>query len=218
MSGLPFESDRADEYFGYLRTRNGATLQFWTASSEEEFIEAVDAALANVVAQLESGGKLLRSAEERLLSWTLATYLHAAGINATPEAYHNGHVDITIAHPLIDWLRMLGETKIYRGYSRHIRGCEQLLGYSSGRQRRAFCLEFFQRPGMYLLLEKLQARIDIEKPLQLVGSWDSGSIQGAFVTRHRHSGSGALVEILHLGCNVAYDKKEGAALAEAQPS
>lgn len=84
----------------------------------------------------------------------------------------------------------------------HVDGCEQLLGYCTGRELRAFCMDFFDKAGVFEKMRKLREDVDAKRPLAQNAESADHRISGAFVTSHRHS-SGSDVEILHLGCSVA---------------
>jgi hypothetical protein len=50
-------------------------------------------------------------------------------------------------------------------------------------------------------MKKLRAEMDEKRPLEQKAAAADHGILGAFVTSHDHA-SGAVVEILHLGCSV----------------
>jgi hypothetical protein len=195
-------SDRLDAYIAYLASVNPAALQIWAAEDEESFSTAVEGALEHAIAQIEAGARLYSDLGELQLSLFLAQLLVAAGVPTTSEGYHNGHVDLTIRQPLGQPFVILGECKLYRGFQHHRDGCAQLLlRYSSGRWARTFCLDFVQKPGMYEKLSDLRKEFDAQRPLEQIDPARDHRIKGAFLTAHRHV-SAAIVEVLHLGCNV----------------
>lgn len=97
--------------------------------------------------------------------------------------------------------RYLGECKLHRGYQYHVNGREQLLGYCTGREPRAFCMDFIDTDGAFEKMEKLRTTMNKELPLKQKAVAVDHNILGGFVTSHDHA-SGAVVGILHLGCSV----------------
>ena len=131
----------------------------------------------------------------------LADLLTQAGLPTEAEGYHNGHVDVRIHYFERGRFQYLGECKIHDGFRHHCDGCAQVLGYCSGRDKRALCLDFFKVAEMFRKLGALRERMDQERPHGQVKAALDHFIRGAFVTEHGHS-SGARVQILHLGCNL----------------
>lgn len=211
---------RLSDYLKVLEVMNPAALQVFVAETEDQFITAVENALNEAIVRLESGAKMLMTVDEPMLSWMLVNLLAAADIDASPETYHNGHVDVLVRHPRMPF-SCIGECKLHGGYEYHVGGCKQLLDrYSSGRAKRGFCLDFFQVPGMYKKLEKLRESFRQKMPLQQQGDpTDHGTIKGAFVSKHLHV-TESHVEILHLGCNCyhAIGKSPGNASQAAAPA
>lgn len=221
MSGEVKQSgDRLSDYLKVLEAMNPAAAQVFVADTEDQFIVAVENALNEAIVRLETGAKMLMADDEPKLSWMLVQFLAAADIDASPETYHNGHVDVLVRHPRIPF-SCIGECKLHKGYEYHVGGCKQLLDrYSSGRAKRGFCLDFFQVPGMYKKLEKLRESFRQKMPLRQQGDpADHGTIKGAFLSTHVHV-TEARVEILHLGCNCyhAEVKAGGSAGDTAKPA
>jgi hypothetical protein len=188
-------------YFGLLEAHNPNLLDLLGADSEATFIQATENAIERAIRTIESGAKHYSRLDERGLSLLLADFLNMSGYQATAERFVNGHVDVVVEHAFGGRWKYLGECRIYDGFKYHVAGCEQLLGYCTGRERRAFCMDFFRVVGMFDKLRAVREQMDQERPLaQSAESADHG-IRGAFVTPHRHT-SGAAVEILHLGCNI----------------
>lgn len=187
--------------FGILETHNPNLLQLLKAETEEAFVVATEAALERATRTIESGAKQYARLDERGLSTLLTDLLIAAGYHATPERNINGHVDVVIEHYFGRRWKYLGECKIHKSFQYHVDGCKQLLGYCTGRELRAFCLDFFRSGTMFEKLNKLRRRMDLEKPLSQSKQSVLHSIQGGFVTAHAHA-SGRDVELLHFGCFV----------------
>lgn len=193
-----------------MSTKKPAFMRWLAAETEDEFIEAAEQAIKVAIARLERMAPNINSTDrnERLLSQTLCEFIDAGYVNCTPETFHRGHVDVVIGHASDNGMVLLGECKIWSSTSYHRKGCVQLLArYMSGRCKRGFLVEFFFKDGMFVLLERLRAAFEKNKVLIITRPPETrGDIKGAFVTEHRHS-SGALVEVLHLGCNLHHDPK-----------
>ena len=56
---------------------------------------------------------------------------------------------VVVEHAFGRRWKYLGECKIHRGYQYHVDGCEQLLRYCTGRELRAFCMDFFNITGAF---------------------------------------------------------------------
>jgi hypothetical protein len=201
MNGEVATDSSLARYIGILQTHNPHLAQLLKAETEEEFVVATEGALEYVTRTIESGAKQYASLNERGLSTLLADLLKAAGYRATAERNVNGHVDVVIEHYFGQQWKYLGECKIHKSFQYHIDGCKQLLGYCTGRELRAFCLDFFRSGKMFEKLEKLRRRMDEVKPLSQSKQSVLHSIQGGFITSHTHE-SGRDVELLHFGCFV----------------
>lgn len=200
---MPVAADASlERLFGLLEAHNPNIVDLLRARTEEAFVEATEGAIDRAIRTIESGAKQYSSLDERGLSQLLADFLNLAGYQATPERNNNGHVDVVVEHAFGRRWKYLGECKVHRGYQYHIDGCEQLLGYCTGRELRAFCMDFFDKAGAFEKMQKLRAEIDANRSLAQNSASDDHEILGAFVTSHRHT-SGSDVEILHLGCSVA---------------
>jgi hypothetical protein len=184
---------------GVLRSHNPELEAMILAADEEQFLKAAEQGLERGIRAIESGAKTYLGLDELGLSKLLADLLRQAGFGATAETYHNGHVDITISHFDPGRYVYLGECKLYDGYAHHRDGCKQVLGYSSGRDSRVFCLDFFKTHDMYPKLDSLRRAFDRYKPLRLKGKAVSHTFKGAFTTGHAHP-AGSVVDILHIGC------------------
>jgi len=101
-----------------------------------------------VIGKFEEGAKHYANLDEPGLSRILVDMLSLAGCSATAERSVNGHVDVVIECMMAGRWKYLGECKIYKGFKYHVDGCAQLLGYCTGRERRAFMLVFFTASNM----------------------------------------------------------------------
>ena len=201
MKAIPPEATLA-YLFGKLEAHNPELLKLVAAENEAEFVAAVEQVLGRAVNTIQNGAKQYREMDERGLSLLLADLMNHSGVSATAERFNNGHVDVVVEHLLGGRWRYLGECKIHGGYQYHLAGCEQVLSYCGGQERRAFCLDFFKKSEMYERLKQLREQFDAELPAKQDGaSVEHVVVLGAFLTTHEHA-SGSRVEILHLGCRV----------------
>jgi hypothetical protein len=190
-----------ERLIGLLQSHNPHLKDLLLAKTGADFIEATEGAIERAMKKIENGSKEYSVLHEPGLSHLLTDFLNLMGWRATAETDNNGHVDVVVECSFGRSWRYLGECKIYNGYQYHVDGCEQLLGYCTGRESRSFCMDFIKSTGAFQKMEKLRADMDEKRPLLQKDDGSDHSILGAFVTRHDHV-SGAVVEILHLGCSV----------------
>lgn len=201
MSGAEFD-ESAYSYLRFIESTLPISYRMWRAATEDEFVKAAEEAIESAVRKVEGGVVHYHALGEVGLSQLLCQLLETAQIDGSSEENHNGHVDVTIRHPCSRPFSMLGECKIYDGYGRHRDGCNQLLNrYMSGRAKRGFCMDFCKKKQMYIKFEEVRDEFGANKPLGQVGPVQNHWIRGAFVTEHKHF-TGALVEVLHLACNM----------------
>ena len=62
-------------------------------------------------------------------------------------------------------------------------------------------MDFISAADAFTKMKKLRADMDEKRPLKQKAAGTDHSILGGFLTSHDHE-SGAVVEILHLGCSV----------------
>ncbi len=201
MSPKVLPAASLQRFFGILEAHNPNILELLKANTEEAFIAATEGALERALRTIESGAKQYSCLDERGLSKLLADFLNLAGYQATAERNINGHVDVVVEHSFGGRWTYLGECKMHGGFQYHVDGCKQVLGYCTGREQRAFCLDFFRVVGMFGKLAKLRAQMDSETPLSQSAPSADHRIRGAFLTIHVHA-SGGSIELLHLGCSV----------------
>jgi hypothetical protein len=190
-----------ERLIGLLEAHNPNLLQLLTVNTEIDFVAATEDGLERAVRTIESGAKRYSIHDERGLSRLLADLLNMAGFHASAERDSNGHVDVTVEHTFGGRWKYLGECKIYAGFQYHVAGCEQVLGYCTGRELRVFSLDFFKVPAMFEKLATLRARMVDLRPHDHCSPSSDHRIKGAFTTPHTH-GNGGTVEILHAGCAV----------------
>lgn len=196
-----------ERLFGILEAHNPNLVDLLRAQTEAQFVDATEGAIERAMRTIESGAKGYSRLDERGLSQLLADCLNHSGYHATAERNNNGHVDVVVEHAFGGRWKYLGECKLHRSYQYHVDGCKQLLGYCTGRELRAFCMDFFYKLGAFQKMKELRVEIDAKLPLNQNGPSADHKIEGAFVTSHRHP-SGSDVEILHLGCSVPKPEPE----------
>lgn len=190
-----------ERLLGILQGYNSNLLDLLRATTEREFITATEGAIERAMKTIENGSKEYSTLNEPGLSHLLADCLNLMGWRATAETNNNGHVDVIVECAFGRHWRYLGECKLHKGYQYHVDGCKQLLAYCTGRESRAFCMDFINATDAYKRIKKLRAEMDEKRPLKQKAAGVDHSISGAFLTRHDHH-SGAVVEILHVGCSV----------------
>lgn len=190
-----------ERLLGLLEGHNSNLKDLLLAKTEPQFIAATEGAIERAMKTIENGSKEYSMLNEPGLSHLLADCLNLMGWRATAETNNNGHVDVVVECAFGRHWKYLGECKLHKGYQYHVEGCEQLLGYCTGRERRAFCMDFINATDAFKKMKNLRTEMDENRPLnQTVGSSDH-EIVGSFITPHKHT-SGEVVEILHLGCSV----------------
>lgn len=190
-----------ERLLGLLEGHNSNLKDLLLAKTEREFIGATEGAIERAMKTIENGSKEYSTLNEPGLSHLLADCLNLMGWRATAETNNNGHVDVVVECAFGRHWKYLGECKLHKGYQYHVDGCEQLLGYCTGREPRAFCMDFIDATDAFKKMRKLRADMDEQRPLKQKAAGADHSILGAFLTGHAHE-SGAVVEILHLGCSV----------------
>ncbi len=190
-----------ERFLGLLEGHNSNLKDLLLAKTEPEFIGATEGAIERAMKTIENGSKEYATLNEPGLSHLLADCLNLMGWRATAETNNNGHVDVVVECAFGRHWKYLGECKLHKGYQYHVDGCEQLLGYCTGREPRAFCMDFINATDAFRKMKKLRDEMDQKLPLKQKAAGANHIILGAFLTRHDHE-SGAVVEILHLGCAV----------------
>jgi hypothetical protein len=200
MTAVDPESSLAG-YQARLEAHNSNLKDLLDVNSQLGFIAATEAAIERVMKTIENGSKQYSVLDEPGLSHFVADGLSLMGWRATAETNNNGHADVVVECAFGGHWKYLGECKIHKGYQYHVDGCGQLLGYCTGRERRAFCMDFVNETDAFTKMKNLRTAMDEKLPLEQTAAAADHSILGAFLTTHTHP-SGAVVEILHLGCSV----------------
>jgi hypothetical protein len=185
-------------------------LKMLSAISDEEFDAALENLLGAAVAHLENNARHLADCDENTITAFLVAFLNMPGfMRALQEAHTNGHVDLTIeAEPTLPVRRRLGEAKIYRSPSYHVKGLNQLVDrYSTGRYGTGFLVEYFKKPNIKNLIMGIRKHMDENKPCAQNGSGQDHTMRWAFSSNHDHV-SGEKLRVLHLNCNMAVSRNE----------
>jgi hypothetical protein len=131
-----------ERFLGLLEGHNSNLKDLLLAKTEQDFIGATEGAIERAMKTIENGSKEYATLNEPGLSHLLADCLNLMGWRATAETNNNGHVDVVVECAFGRHWKYLGECKLHKGYQYHVDGCEQLLGYCTGREPRAFCMDF----------------------------------------------------------------------------
>ncbi len=200
------EESNLYDYIELTKKMSPITLDLVTAETDEEFDSAFDHWLTQGVAQLERNSKNFKKLDEEGLSAALAIALTTGEVSVTQEENSNGHVDLTIKLVNASKPRLkLGEAKIWKGNSYHIKGLEQLLKrYTTGRECRGFVISYVRLKDITGLFTELRKYINDHKSCDLNDLCKDHNIQWSFLSDHKH-GSGKLVEVCHVGCNLFID-------------
>lgn len=185
-------------------------LKMLSAGSEADFDSALEDLLEAAVVHLEKNARYLANCNENAITAFLIAYLNMPGfLRALQEDYSKGHVDITIeAEPALPLRRRLGEAKIFRGPSNHVKGLSQLVNrYSTGREGTGILIEYVKKDGIKALVDKIRKHMDKVKPCEQDGGCKDHRLRWAFSTRHGHI-SGELLNVLHVNCNLAVVEDE----------
>jgi hypothetical protein len=175
--------------------------RLFLSQSQDEFHDACEALIQDVVRRMEGRRSTYRKLDERDLSKLLAELLGEPV--AAAERDQNGHVDVLIQHPAGLGFNHITECKIWDGEKTHRGGMAQLLRYTTGREGRALMLSFFMKEKrMVFLLERLSRDLDAPggvPPVTQPCAPHPTLQNGAFVSYHEHP-SGAALLITHMGC------------------
>lgn len=182
-------------------------LDLLTASTDEEFLNAMDVLLEHAIASLESNSKNFQNLDEEGLTGVLALALMIPGLTVSQETNSNGHVDLTIqADHCIPMRKLLGEAKIYNGPAYHIQGLEQLISrYVTGRELRGLIIIYFRVSDINGYVKKIRRRMDNDRPCLQQGNTSNHTHRWSFLSTHMHS-SGVNLEVCHIGCNLYFEK------------
>lgn len=185
-------------------------LKMLSASSDEEFDAALENLLEAAVAHLENNARHLADCDENTITAFLVAFLNMPGfLRALQEAHSNGHVDLTIdAEPTLPVRRRLGEAKIYRSPSYHVKGLNQLVNrYATGRYGTGFLIEYFKKPNINRLIMGIRKHMDKNKPCAQNGKCQDHTMRWAFSSNHDHT-SGERLRVLHMNCNLSVSHNE----------
>ncbi len=193
----------AEDLIEMLKRKAPEYLDLLTATTDEEFEAAFTAVLGKAVHHLEKNKKNFAKLDEEGLSGVLAGTLTIPGLTVTQETNSNGHVDLTIeADHCTPPRTKLGEAKIYRSPSYHIKGIGQLLGrYTTGRETQGLLLSYVRKPNIKRITAQLKAKMDEDRPENQTAPSEDHTLQWSLCTTHGHS-SGENISLSHVGCNL----------------
>lgn len=199
--------DNASDLIKIIHSKAPEYLDLLTATTDEEFLDAIDALLEVSITKLESNSKNFQSLQEEGLTGAFAMALTIPGLTVSQETNSNGHVDLTIvADHCVPVRKILGEAKIYKGPRYHIQGLEQLINrYITGRELRGFLIVYFRVRDIQNLVTKIRKCMDAEHPCLQEGETRNHKLKWSFLSTHIHS-SGINLDISHIGCNLFYDE------------
>jgi len=186
-----------------IRRKAPEYLDLLTAETDDEFEAAFLAVLDVAVRHMEKNKKNFATLNEEGLSGVLAGTLSIPGLVVTQETNSNGHVDITIeANHCVPARVKLGEAKIYRSPSYHMKGIAQLLGrYVTGRETPGLLINYVRSPDIKAITAKLRAEMDRKRPQNQSAPCSDHTLKWSLVTSHRHT-SGETLFIAHVGFNL----------------
>ena len=183
-------------------------LDLFTAVTDADFEVAFDHILEKAIENLETNSKNYNNLNEEGLSAVLAAGLTIPGVHVAQESNSNGHVDITIHIQSCQKQRKkLAEAKIYNGKSNHIKGLQQLLRYTTGRECRGLLLVYVKKKDVAGIMSTLRKDMDTENPANQKGQTIGDNLQWSFLSVHQHS-SGKDIEVSHVGINLFTSKRD----------
>jgi hypothetical protein len=200
---MTFPKDSAAEMFERIKRKAPEYIDLLTAETDAEFEAAFTVLLERSVLHLEKNRKNFAKLDEEGLTGVLAASLSIPGFTVTQEAHSNGHVDLTIVADHCSPIRTkLGEAKIYRGATYHVKGIGQLLGrYTTGREKDGLLINYVRNKDIADITAKLKSKLNARLPDGQTGPCTPHTFQWSFVTEHQHS-SGEKVSVSHIGCNL----------------
>ena len=200
---MTLPKDSAAEMFERIKRKAPEYIDLLTAEADADFEAAFTVLLEGAVTHLEKNKKNYAALKEEGLSGVLAAYLTIPGFTVTQEANSNGHVDLTIVADHCSPIRTkLGEAKIYRGPSYHVKGIGQLLGrYTTGREKDGLLINYVRKKDIADITTKLKSELDAGLPDGQTGLCTPHILKWSLVTEHQHS-SGEKVSVSHIGCNL----------------
>jgi hypothetical protein len=171
-------------------------------STDEEFDDAIEYLINDAVRWLEDNANSLAEDSEDSLSTTLAGRISSGKlVSVTRETNNKGHVDITIT-VISSPRKRLGEAKIYKGFSYHQKGLEQLIDrYSTGRERSGYIFSYVKDQDIQGKFSKLQRDCDQARPCRQSGNATTNHCDWSFITMHQHA-SGKELRVVHYGVNL----------------
>ena len=200
---MTLAKDSAAEMFERIKRKAPEYIDLLTAETDADFESAFTVLLERAVIHLEKNKENFAALDEEGLSGVLSASLSIPGFTVTQEPHSNGHVDLTIVADHCSPVRTkLGEAKIYRGPSYHIKGIGQLIEeYTTAREKDGLLINYVRLNNIADITAKLKLKFDAKLPVDQTGPCTPHKLKWSFVTEHMHS-SGEKVTLSHIGCNL----------------
>jgi hypothetical protein len=159
--------------------------------------------------KLEEARISYRETGEDGLTHALLLPLYSTYHGASRETDTNGHVDISLKHPVLLNQVLLGEAKIIgsgQSFNWYAEGLTKLVGkYNSGRNNLALMVCYCRYPEMYTKLASYRERVASEKIADFQSHCDPAELDLAgfdslFLTKHLSSGR--TIRVAHAWVNM----------------
>lgn len=190
----------------------GPQLRRVLASTYDDFADAVEQDLEDLIVQIERGASLRCDDEEDRLTDELLLGLRAQGYQATHDEYINGHSDIVVKSRFSNYA-WLGEAKIHRSYQWLLDGFSQLCTrYSTGTVDNC-------RGGILIYIRNSNAKSVLEKWSNALGAHFKGTGKDITIKAdaanplrlrsiHQHEKSGLDYRVRHFGLVMHFDPQK----------
>lgn len=200
---MTLPKDSAGELFERIKRKAPEYIDLLIAETDADFEAAFTVLLEKAVTHLEKNTKNYAALDEEGLSGVLAASLSIPGLTVSQEENSNGHVDLTIVADHCSPARTkLGEAKIYRGPSYHMKGIAQLIGkYTTGREKDGLLINYVRLKNIAEITANLKSELDANLPADQTGPCTAHTLKWSLVSKHKHS-SGEMVSVSHIGCNL----------------
>jgi hypothetical protein len=173
--------------------------------------------------KLEEARMGLRDTGEDGLTHSLLLPLYSTYQGASRETDVNGHVDVSLKHPLLLSRILLGEAKLIgsgKAFEWYAQGLVKLVGkYNSGHNNLGMMICYCRFPEMYTVLSKYQGAIAAEKTADFQGHGDVQALglegsPAVFVTTHLSAGRP--LNVAHVWVNM-YSPTDAELFAQKRP-
>lgn len=159
--------------------------------------------------KLEEGRLGYRDTGEDGLTHALLAYVYVAYPGASRETDANGHVDVSLKHPVLLHSILLGEAKVIeagKSFDWYSQGMTKLVAkYNSGRNELALMICYCRFSDMYLKISEFQRLIERDKVADFQETCDLGPLgldgtTGVFATKHLSAGRA--IHVVHVWANM----------------